>query len=963
MTDDALAPHTDTADDTSPGPSRRAIVAGTGAIWAAPAITVLASAPAFAASGQVQVTAFLPDATRPVSAYRTGTTQTFTATLTQGGSPVAAGTSVVFTLDRLPGDTTSATDWLSLHPTTTATTATTTTDADGKATVAVRYLPGVVPTVPTTLRLTATTSTGSATLATWNLTYRPARPGTPDPHGAYALTTSSEASHTLIGRNGVGYAFGLGNNGRLGRGTTASSRTPTTIATTSSLAGRTITAIAASNGSSHCLALASDGTLHAWGNNSGGQLGDGTTTDRSVPVQVTTNGTSLAGKTVAAIATGVNHSLALASDGTLHAWGLNTYGQLGDGTTTQRTTAVAVTVAGTSLAGKTITAITAGTSHSLALAADGTAHAWGDNSRGQLGTGTNTQRTSAGAVTVAGSSLATKTITAIAAGDTHTLALASDGTVHGWGNNSNGQLGVNTAAQTSTAVATTVTGTSLATKTITTIAAGFTHSLALATDGTLHAWGANGGGQLGDGTTNIRAAAVAVAITGTSLAGKNIVSIAGGYAHSLALASDGTVHAWGSNSASQLGDGTTTQRSSAVAVLVAGTSLAGKRITAIAAGFAHGLALASDGAAHAWGANAAGRLGDGTLTNRATAVAVLTTGSSLAGKTVIALATGSSHSLALDSDGTVHAWGGNNFGQLGDGTTTDRLTAIAVATTGTSLAGKTIVAIAAGALHSLALASDGTLHAWGYNFLGQLGDGSTSDRTTAVRVATAGASLDGKTVTAIAAGNIHSLALATDGSLHAWGSNGAGRLGDGTTTNRSTPTLVNVSGTALESKTVTAIAAGTAHNLVLASDGTVHAWGDNGNGRLGDNTTTQRATPVPVTTDGTSLDGKAVTGIAAGATHSLALTSDGTVHAWGDNGNGRLGDNTTTRRTTAISVTTPGTSLDGRAVVAISAANAHSLALASDGTMHAWGINMDGQLGDGTSLQRTTAVLVRPLPA
>ncbi|MBZ5734915.1 hypothetical protein K8Z61_10445 [Nocardioides sp. TRM66260-LWL] len=950
------SPSPDAAAVMGTGPSRRSVVTGAAAVWAAPTITVLASAPAFAASGQVQVTAFLPDATRPVSAYQRGTTQTFTATVTQGGSPVAAGTAVVFSLERLPGNTTATTDWLSLHPTNAAAIATTTTDSSGQATIAVRYLPGVVPPLPTTLRLTATTSTGSATLATWDLTYRPARPGTPDPHGAFAIATSSEASHNLIGRNGIGYAFGQGFSGQLGQGIAASG-SPGTIATSNSLSGKTIATIAA--GSSHSLALASDGTLHAWGSNSG-QLGNGNFISRSIAVPVTIDGTSLASKTITAIATGTSHSLALASDGTLHAWGGNVTGQLGDGTTNPRATAVAVTTTGSSLAGKTIIAIAAFSDHSLALATDGTLHAWGKNNAGQLGDGTTTDRATAVAVKIAGTSLAGKTVTAIAAGDRHSVALASDGTLHTWGYNLYGQLGDTTTTDRSTAVAVKIAGTSLAGKTIAAISAGSDHSLVRASDNTLHAWGRNGNGQLGDTTTTNRSAAVGVATAGTSLAGKTITAIAAAGSHNLALATDGTIHAWGTNDSGQLGDGTTIQRTAAVAVTTAGTSMAGKTITAISANTRHSLALASDGTVHAWGGNGAGQLGDGTTIQRTAAVAVATAGASVAGKTITAIATGSTHSLSLTSDGTVHAWGGNGAGQLGDGTTIQRNIAIAVTTAGTSLDGKTITAIAAGTSHSLALATDGTLHAWGDNSLGQLGDGTTTNRATAVAVTTTGTSLAGKTITAIAAGTSHSLALATDGTIHAWGSNSAGQLGDGTTTNRATAVAVTTAGASLAGKTITAIAAGSLHTLALASDGTLHAWGNNGSGRLGDGTTTNWSAAVTVRTAGTSLAGKTITAIAAGNSHSLALASDGTVHAWGFNTSGQLGDSTRVAHGTAAQVTT-GTSLAGKTIIAIAAGSSHNLALASDASLHAWGLNSDGQLGDGTPTRRTAPVLVNRL--
>jgi len=231
------------------------------------------------------------------------------------------------------------------------------------------------------------------------------------------------------------------------------------------------------------------------------------------------------------------------------------------------------------------------------------------------------------------------------------------------------------------------------------------------------------------------------------------------------------------------------------------------------------------------------------------------------------ISAGGSHTLALKDDGTVWAWGFNFDGRLGDGTSTQRLTPVQV--TGLT----DVTAIAGGGGHSLALKSDGTVWAWGRNNDGQLGDGTTTNRFTPVQVT-------GLTdVFKIAAGGSHSLALKSDGTVWAWGFNGNGQLGDGTTTNNSTPVQV----TGLTG--VTAIAGGFQHSLALKSDSTVWAWGSNDQGQLGDGTTTQRLTPVQVT----GLTGvSAIAGV--GSSNSLALKSNGTVWAWGDNNNFQLGD-------------------------------------------------------------------------
>ena len=289
-----------------------------------------------------------------------------------------------------------------------------------------------------------------------------------------------------------------------------------------------------------------------------------------------------------------------------------------------------------------------------------------------------------------------------------------------------------------------------------------------------------------------------------------------------------------------------------------------------------------------------------------------------------AISAGGNHSLALKSDGTVYAWGWNQFGQLGDGTMTDRTTPVQVS----GLSG--VTAISAGGNHSLALKSDGTVWAWGWNSFGQLGDGTiTTNRLTPVQVS----GLSG--ITAIAAGGEHSLALKQDGTVWAWGNNSFGQLGDGTTLYRPTPVQVsNLSG-------ITAIEAGDVHSLALKQDSTVWAWGDNSFGQLGDGTTTERHTPVQVS----GLTG--ATAIATGRGYSLALKQDGTVWAWGVNTTGalgegpvwawaynvagQLGDGTLIERHTPVQVK----GLTN--ITAIEAGTVHSLALKQDGTVWAWG--------------------------
>jgi alpha-tubulin suppressor-like RCC1 family protein len=278
---------------------------------------------------------------------------------------------------------------------------------------------------------------------------------------------------------------------------------------------------------------------------------------------------------------------------------------------------------------------------------------------------------------------------------------------------------------------------------------------------------------------------------------------------------------------------------------------------------------------------------------------------------------------------TPWAWGWNDVGQLGNGGLTDASSAVSIPTG--------VVAVTAGWFHDLAVTADGSVWAWGWNATGQLGDGSTTDRHAPVRIVGLPA------VVAVAAGELHSMALARDGTVWTWGWNGVGQLGDGTTVDRHVPVLVS------GLHDIVAIAAGAHHNLALARDGTVWAWGWNGVGQLGDGTTVDRH--VPVLVSGVS----GVRSIAAGVLHSVVSDRNLQVWAWGGNHFGQLGTGTTTD--SHVPVLVP--SISG--VRSVAAGGYHSIAVALLGTVSTWGWNAFGQLGDGTTVDRHTPVSVPAL--
>jgi len=380
-----------------------------------------------------------------------------------------------------------------------------------------------------------------------------------------------------------------------------------------------------------------------------------------------------------------------------------------------------------------------------------------------------------------------------------------------------------------------------------------------------------------------------------------------------------------------------------VAAMVAllGTIIAGRPTQTQAAGSS----VVVSGSAWAWGLNTSGQLGNGTYTNSSTPVAV----SLPSGTTVTAIAGGYFHGLALTSTGGVLAWGINVHGELGNGTTTNSNTPVQVSLP----SGTTVTAIAAGFYHSLALTSTGQVLAWGLNSSGQLGNGTTATSDTPVQVSLP----SGTIVTAIAGSGYHSLALTSTGQVLAWGDNLYGELGHATTTTySSTPVAVS-----LPSGTIaTAIAGGSYDSLALTSTGGVLAWGYNYDGELGNGTTIGGSTPVAVSLPA----GTSITAIAGGDQHSLALTSTGGVLAWGLNSSGQLGNGTTTTGgctciSTPVAVSLP----PGTTINAVAGGGRHSLALTPTGQVLAWGNNAYGQLGNGTTANSSTPVVVSAFPA
>ena len=507
-------------------------------------------------------------------------------------------------------------------------------------------------------------------------------------------------------------------------------------------------------------------------------------------------------------------------------------------------------------------------------------------------------------------------------------------------------------------------------------AAGGNHTITLHSNGTLWASGLNVFGQLGDGSITSSNTLTQIGTDSTWAA------VAAGADHSLALKADGSLWGWGSNQFGQVGDGSGGTRKSPIRIGTANDWLA------VAAGGSCSFALKADGTLWAWGRNDTGQLGTGNTAAVPVPAPVLNSGASK----YVAVATGGGHTLALQADGTLWAWGSNQFGQIAQGT----VNLSPNATPAQVGADSDWIAISAGGLHSVALKADGSLWAWGDNQFGQLGQGATdlNPHNTPSQVG------NDNDWAFVSAGDLHSLAVKRNGSVWGWGDNTSGQLGNGTTADRAIPFPIS---SPAEFTDVVRVAAGPTHSLAISAQGKIFGWGDNGTGQLGNGTNTGSLSPIPVDADVASWigvrggggftiarqsDGSLWTwgdnasgqlgdnnntfvprlvpekvGIAtnwitqsAGWVHAVALRADGTLWTWGDNSNGQLGDGTTnnTQVPGQIVVTQPASAANDWKAVA--AGDFHNLALKADGTLWAWGNNSFGQLGDGTTTNQ-------PVPA
>ena len=415
--------------------------------------------------------------------------------------------------------------------------------------------------------------------------------------------------------------------------------------------------------------------------------------------------------------------------------------------------------------------------------------------------------------------------------------------------------------------------------------------------GKVYTWGSNGSGQLGDGTTNDSNTPICISdIKGSPLSGKNIVDIYGG-STMIARDSDGKLYSWGYNSDGQLGNGTTVNSSMPICISdIENSPLSGKDIVDVYKISEVVIAKDSSGKLYSWGENYSGQLGNGRTENSSMPVCISDIKESpLKGKNIVNIYVDFSTMIAKDSDGKLYSWGYNGYGQLGDGTTTNSSMPICISDIESNpLKGKKIVDVHNYGSTIIAKDSNGKLYTWGENDYGQLGDETTTDSSMPICISDIENSpLKGKNIVNIYWNDRTIIAKDSSGKLYSWGRNKFGQLGNGTTENSSMPICISdMENSPLNGKDIVDVYA---DYTIIAKDsnGKLYSWGDNDSGKLGNGTTTNSSMPICISeVEGSPLKEKNIVKIYRGDDTIIAKDSDGKLYSWGSNGDGQLGDGT-----------------------------------------------------------------------
>jgi alpha-tubulin suppressor-like RCC1 family protein len=657
------------------------------------------------------------------------------------------------------------------------------------------------------------------------------------------------------------------------------------------------------------------------------------------------------------LSSGFHHTCAILDTGDVSCWGEGIDGRLGNGGTSDKTTPTLTASLGT---GRTAVTVSTGGYHTCAILDNGDVSCWGEGSDGQLGNGGTSDQTTPTLTSSLGTG---RTAVALSSGYRHTCAILDDGNVSCWGDGLYGRLGNGGTSDKTTPTVTSSLGTG---RTAVALASGLYHTCAILDNGDVSCWGLGAYGQLGNGGTSDKTTPTLTSSLGT---GRKAVALSSGGAHTCALLDNGDVSCWGDGTNGKLGNGGTSDKTTPTITSSLGT---GRTAVGLSSGEHHTCAILDNGSVSCWGRGSDGQLGDGGTSDQTTPKLTSSLG---AGRMAVGLSSGYFHTCLILDNGSSSCWGDGSYGQLGNGATSDQTTPTLTSSLGSGRiaslserdfdgdgnftvfqAHTTFVdrtqSLSSGDGYTCALLDNGSVSCWGGGLDGRLGNGGTSDKTTPTLTSGFG---NNQTAVALSSSiNAHMCALLDNGSVACWGWGTSGQMGNGGTSTSTTPTPTSSLGTG---RTAVGISAGAYHTCALLDNGAVSCWGEGSSGQLGHGGTSDKTTPTLTSSLGT---GRTAVSLSSGMYHTCALLDNGSVSCWGEGSSGKLGSGGTSQQNSPTLTSSFGV---GRTATAISAGGYHTCALLDNGAVSCWGLNNYGQLGNGGTSSKTTPTLTSSLGA
>jgi alpha-tubulin suppressor-like RCC1 family protein len=650
--------------------------------------------------------------------------------------------------------------------------------------------------------------------------------------------------------------------------------------------------------------------LWMWGSSNFGQLGNNSTINQYSPVQTIAGGTNWK-----QVSLGISHSSAIKTDGTLWTWGQGSCGALGNNSLIDQSSPVQ-TISG----GNDWKQVSLGRWHSSAIKTDGTLWLWGGRGTwGALGNN-NLIFQSSPVQTISGGTNWKQ----VSLGGDHSSAIKTDGTLWLWGRGVCGILGNNSDIDLSSPVQTISGGNDWKQ-----VSLSSNHSSAIKTDGTLWLWGLCTEGQLGNGVQLVTNVCEPSQLQSNNWKlciqpENDIVDFDAKNNRSSAIKTDGTLWLWGDGLAGQLGNNSTSNRSSPVQTVSGGTNW-----KQVSLGDFHFAAIKTDGTLWLWGNGLWGTLGINSSASQSSPVQTISSGTNWK-----QVSLGCDHSSAIKTDGTLWLWGFGSSGKLGNNSIINQSSPVQTVSGGTNWK-----QVSLGGGHSSAIKTDGTLWLWGRGSVGNLGTNTTISQSSPVQTISGGTNW--KQVSLGGAGGDHSSAIKTDGTLWMWGNGSAGRLGNNSAANQSSPVQTISGGTNWKQ-----VSLGSSHSSAIKTDGTLWLWGFGSSGRLGTNNLISQSSPVQTISGGTNW-----CSVSAGFAHTLAAKNDNTLFSMGSASSGQLGlTNINLNCHTGSPVQTIS---GGSGWKEVSIGDGSSGAIKTDGTLWLWGRNFNlitsGAYGNSSS--------------